>query len=133
MKDFSRYDRNGNVVYSESVGLEGATVRHFYRYDKENRRIYYRKEVLDTIYEENIKYTNTGMTVESIFLPTYLTTYKEYNKSGRLLSEVTYDALTGVITHKQYDPYKDKYMFYRTMSPCVIYNNGDKEESNFSI
>lgn len=133
MKDFSRYDRNGNVVYSESVGLEGATVRHFYRYDKENRRIYYRKEVLDTIYEESIKYTNTGMTVESIFLPTHLTTYKEYNKSGRLLSEVTYDALTGIITHKHYDPYKDKYMFYRTMSPCVIYNNNDKEESNCFI
>jgi hypothetical protein len=132
MKDFSRYDKNGNVIYSESVGLEGATVRHFYKYDKENRRIYYRKEVLDTTYEENTKYTNTGMIIESVFLPTYLTTYKEYNKSGRLLSEVTYDDMTGIITHKHYDPYKDKYMFYRTMSPCVIYN-GDKEESNFSI
>ena len=127
MKDFSRYDKNGNVIYSESVGLEGATVRHFYKYDKENRRIYYRKEILDTTYEENTKYTNTGMLIESIFLPTYLSTYKEYNKSGRLLSEVTYDAMTGIITHKHYDPYKDKYMFYRTISPCVIYNNNDKE------
>lgn len=127
MKDFSRYDKNGNVIYSESVGLEGATVRHFYKYDKENRRIYYRKEILDTTYEENIQYTNTGMLIESIFLPTYLSTYKEYNKSGRLLSEVTYDAMTGIITHKHYDPYKDKYMFYRTISPCVIYNNNDKE------
>lgn len=127
MKDFSRYDKNGNVIYSESVGLEGATVRHFYKYDKENRRIYYRKEILDTTYEENTKYTNTGMLIESIFLPTYLSTYKEYNKSGRLLSEVTYDAMTGIITHKHYDPYKDKYMFYRTISPCVIYNNSDKE------
>lgn len=127
MKDFSRYDKNGNVIYSESVGLEGATVRHFYKYDKENRRIYYRKEILDTTYEENIQYTNTGMLIESIFLPTYLSTYKEYNKSGRLLSEVTYDAMTGIITHKHYDPYKDKYMFYRTISPCVIYNNSDKE------
>lgn len=127
MKDFSRYDKNGNVIYSESVGLEGATVRHFYKYDKENRRIYYRKEILDTTYEENIQYTNTGMLIESIFLPTYLSTYKEYNKSGRLLSEVTYDAMTGIITHKHYDPYRDKYMFYRTISPCVIYNNNDKE------
>lgn len=127
MKDFSRYDKNGNVIYSESVGLEGATVRHFYKYDKENRRIYYRKEILDTTYEENIQYTNTGMLIESIFLPTYLSTYKEYNKSGRLLSEVTYDAMTGIITHKHYDPYRDKYMFYRTISPCVIYNNSDKE------
>lgn len=127
MKDFSRYDKNGNVIYSESVGLEGATVRHFYKYDKENRRIYYRKEILDTTYEENIQYTNTGMLIESIFLPTYLSTYKEYNKSGRLLSEVTYDAMTGIITHKHYNPYRDKYMFYRTISPCVIYNNSDKE------
>ena len=127
MKDFSRYDKNGNVIYSESVGLEGATVRHFYKYDKENRRIYYRKEILDTTYEENIQYTNTGMLIESIFLPTYLSTYKEYNKSGRLLSEVTYDAMTGIITHKHYDPYKDRYTFYRTISPCVIYNNSDKE------
>ena len=127
MKDFSRYDKNGNVIYSESVGLEGATVRHFYKYDKENRRIYYRKEILDTTYEENIQYTNTGMLIESIFLPTYLSTYKEYNKSGRLLSEITYDAMTGIITHKHYDSYKDKYTFYRTISPCVIYNNSDKE------
>ena len=55
MKDFSRYDKNGNVIYSESVGLEGTTVRHFYKYDKENRRIYYRKEILETTYEEKIQ------------------------------------------------------------------------------
>ena len=30
---FSKYDRNGNVIYSESIGRKGETVRHFYNYD----------------------------------------------------------------------------------------------------
>ena len=30
---FSKYDKNGNVIYSESIGNLGETVRHFYFYD----------------------------------------------------------------------------------------------------
>ena len=40
----SKYDHKGNVIYSESLDLEGMTVRHFYKYDQNDRRIYYKAQ-----------------------------------------------------------------------------------------
>lgn len=32
--NMSKYDHKGNVIYSESLDLEGIIVRHFYKYDQ---------------------------------------------------------------------------------------------------
>ena len=57
---FSRYDSKGNVVYSESLKKEGETVRHFYSYDDFGRRIHYRKEEDDNIFDESTTYLDNG-------------------------------------------------------------------------
>ena len=54
----SKYDHKGNVIYSESLDLEGMVVRHFYKYDQNDRRIYYKAQTDISIFEEYTKYND---------------------------------------------------------------------------
>lgn len=114
---FSKYDNNGNVIYSESVGIEGETVRHFYFYDEFGRRIRYKKEESNNIFEEYTKYLNNGSKeVISIILPSYTMCIRKYNNLGRLLEEETQDK-EGNGIRRIYDAYRDTYNIFKFKIP----------------
>lgn len=112
-KGFSKYDSNGNVIYSESIWQDGWKVRHFYKYDEFNRRIEYKRVVLDenfTTYEEYITYYSNGAkTIYTYNSNTKITGIKEYDGSGRMLSEKIID-INGFYTYKGYNQYTKKYV-----------------------
>ena len=81
---FSKYDRNGNVIYSESIGRKGETVRHFYNYDDFGRRIYYKKVELDSVFEESIDYYIDGSyIINTSIMPEHTFCKREYNTLGK--------------------------------------------------
>lgn len=114
---FSKYDRNGNVVYSESIGRKGETVRHFYNYDDIGRRIYYKKVELDSVFEESIDYYIDGSyIINTSIMPEHTFCKREYNSMGRIIKEVSEDR-EGNIAHKVFDPYRNRYNITKTKSP----------------
>lgn len=125
----SKYDRKGNVIYSESLGLEGMTVRHFYKYDQNDRRIYYKAQTDTSIFEEYTTYNEHGIKISVITYkyPEYLYCERYFNSMGRIINETVIDSLTGQISYKKYDAFRDKYTITKTISPFVIYNNNDRQ------
>lgn len=126
----SRYDCKGNVVYSESLGIEGMTVRHFYKYDQNDRRIYYKAQTDTSIFEEYTTYNEHGtkVSVTTYKYPEYLYCERNFNSMGRVINETVIDSLTGQISYKKYDAFRDKYIMTKTISPFVIYNNNDRQD-----
>lgn len=114
---FSKYDKDGNVIYSESIGRKGETVRHFYNYDNFGRRIYYKKVELDTIFEESIDYCTDGSyTINTSIMPEHTFYKRVYNSMGRIIKEVSEDR-EGNIVHKVFDPYRNHYIITKNKSP----------------
>lgn len=119
-KGFSRYDRHGNVIYSESLGKEGEVLRHFYDYDENDRRIYYKVVSEDDSYEEITQYLpNNGKRLTCIFVPLYTVIVKEYNEMGRMLKSDSIDK-NGRIVHREFDGLK--YNITYGMEPFHINN-----------
>lgn len=107
---FSKYNQDGQVVYSESVGGKGEKVRHFYKYDEFQRRNYYYRETCDSSFEEITIYSdNGGKIIQTHHCPALLTCIRVYNKNGRLLEEHIKDDKTGQVIHKNYNTYTDRY------------------------
>lgn len=107
---FSKYDSNGNVVYSESVGRNGETVQHFYEYDNLGRRNKY-SEVSNSgiLMVEYTRYDNTGSVYKYIWNEIHHTsTIKIINNMGRVTYSKTINSDTGKYTTTIYDSYKDK-------------------------
>lgn len=117
---FSRYDSKGNVVYSESLKKEGETVRHFYSYDDFGRRIHYRKEEDDNIFDESTVYLDNGyIQVASYNMSNDCYnnhSIKLYNTMGRIIEETTEDVY-GNIIHRVYNTYKDSYDIIKAINP----------------
>lgn len=123
---FSRYDSNGNVIYSESICKEGNKVHHFYKYNENGRRIWYKKETLSKdssiceLYEEEITYNVDGTkTITSISTPEYIMKKAIYSKYGRLEYERIKKELTGEIIYKSYNQYTGKYDIHKSISPLL--------------
>lgn len=123
---FSRYDSNGNVIYSESICKEGNKVHHFYKYNENGRRIWYKKETLSKdssiceLYEEEITYNADGTkTIASISTPEYIMKKTIYSKYGRLEYERIKKELTGEIIYKSYNQYTGKYDIHKSISPLL--------------
>lgn len=114
---FSRYNKEGNVIYSESIGNEGETVRHFYDYDSQQHRIYYRKEEINSTFEEITEYSNNGYkTVYTSIMPEHIFYTRIYNSMGRMIEEVSEDKY-GNIIHKVFDAYRNQYTISKSKSP----------------
>lgn len=110
---FSKYDKNGNVIYSESIGNLGETVRHFYFYDDLNRRIRYRREEMLNTFEEVTEYFNDGskqITTSNSNSSGWCT--RMYNNMGRMIDEQTVDDCGNMIhtiyKHDTYVTFKSK-------------------------
>ena len=126
----SKYDHKGNVIYSESLDLEGMVVRHFYKYDQNDRRIYYKAQTDTSIFEEYTTYNEHGIkvSVTTYKYPEYLYCERHFNSMGRVINEIIIDNLTGQISYKKYDVFRDKYIMTKAISPFVIYNNSDRQD-----
>lgn len=126
----SKYDYKGNVIYSESLDLEGMIVCHFYKYDQNNKRIYYKAQTDTSIFEEYTTYNDHGtkVSVATYKYPEYLYCKRIFNSMGRVINETIIDSLTGQISYKKYDAFRDKYIITKTISPFVIYNNSDRQD-----
>lgn len=113
-KGFSKYDINGNVIYSMST-WQGGESEHYYAYDSLNRRIKYERidynksKNIIAIYKEYISYSNTSKTIYTYNSKTKITNIKEYDGSGRMLSEKIID-MNGFYTYKRYNQYTKKYV-----------------------
>lgn len=120
---FSRYDSDGNVIYSESIGNAGEIVRHFYFYDDLQRRTHYSREEKDNVFSEFTKYYNDGSKEILSFNSNDCGGYchKLYNNMGRMIKEIIEDS-AGNIIHKDYDPYTGKYIIKKGKSPyiCIL-------------
>jgi hypothetical protein len=120
MNGFSKYDGNGNVIYSQGVGSLGEVVHHFYSYDNFGRRISYKKQDSVNLFEEKTAYNDDGSKIiRSYDIPSYTFYKRLYNRNGRMIEETIIDH-NGNIVHKVYDPYNDKYNVYRTREPFCI-------------
>lgn len=118
MNGFSKYDKAGNVIYSESKS-DGEIVRHFYSYNKNGQRIMYRKEKHDKIFQEHTYYHDNGnKTVITYIIPEHLQCERLYNRNGRIINEVTINA-NGNIIHRIYNNISCTYDIVKTKSPFI--------------
>lgn len=108
---FSRYDNMGNVIYSESIGKNGETVRHFYKYDDFGRRIEYSEldENSNIIIIEHTSYENNGNVYKYIWDDIHHTsTIMIINSMGRTVYSKFVNSDTGQYTINTYNNYKDR-------------------------
>lgn len=112
-KGFSKYDINGNVIYSMST-WQGVESEHYYAYDSLNRRIKYERIDYDkskniiAIYKEYISYSNTTKTLYTYNNIMKIINIKVYNNSGRMISEKIIDS-NGCYTYREFNQYTKKY------------------------
>lgn len=119
--DYSRYNEQGLVTYSESIGYRGDTVRHYYDYDAQGRRIQYIERIyepnIDTgdlddlviLEEHTIYYDNGDRYIQNANFDTGILTQKYINSMGRELKIKSFDMTTGYGTVMTYNSYRDCY------------------------
>lgn len=126
---FSRYNEQGLVIYSESIGSTGNTITHHYEYDELGRRIHYYQKTWDydpaegdefeyIIFEEFTVYYDNGSSwvraidynAKNIYgLMTGAITERTIDSNGRNQQIKSYDMVTGFGTLTVYDAYKNAY------------------------
>lgn len=130
MKGFSKYNSEGLVTSSENqevvLGLR-RKVRHFYNYDNNQRRIYYKKAyindngLLETLIEETTRYENNNIVKTTADFLENKVIIKSYNNMDRLLYIKTIDMYTGEYTEKKYNSYKSTYDISKGVELFVPY------------
>lgn len=121
--DYSKYDSEGNVIYSESVGSVGERVRHFFSYDDKNRRICYKKISDIKNFSEYTTYLDNGNKIIELIIIDSVTrnidTHKisTYNEYGRMIHEKNIHYTNSIITTSIYNVITDKYETLKTIHP----------------
>lgn len=117
-KSFSRYDKSGNVIYSETKSV-GEIVRHFYSYDENNRRIEYKSESSNgNMFEEHTEYHDNGYkNIITYRIPEHVYIKKMYNSDGRMIEQTIVNNINGDIIYSTYNYITDKYDVHKTKTP----------------
>ena len=123
MNGFSKYDKRGNVIYSENKSV-GEIVRHFYSYDENNRRIMYKRESSNgDTFEEHTEYHNNGYkSIITYRTPEHVYIKKMYNSDGRMIEQIIVNNINGDIIHSTYNYTTDKYDVHKTKTPFTYDN-----------
>lgn len=108
--NFSKYDNEGRVTYSESKGSYGELVQHHYKYDNLGRRVYYAEYTDYSItmeetkmYIDNLTYVDIMWYKEKVYMR------KIINSMGRELLIKTINLNDYTSETKTYDTEKCTY------------------------
>ena len=118
---YSKYDDNGNVIYSENrlEGLGhsiGPLCKHYYKYDDRGRRIFYKEVIvyddgtLFTRFEETKTYRNNGTVfITRTYYDTFIYCTELVNSMGRELYSKTIDMTRHTSTERVFNFMTNRY------------------------